>query len=73
MRKLYENFHIFHIQKRIVSAETVSGTTVLQNGFRLSHFVMDDPVLHNEAIANGTVTIAHGRSRPSAGGTFFLN
>ena len=31
---------------------------------------MDDPVLHNEAIANGTVTI--GRSRPSAGGTYLF-
>ena len=28
MRKLYENFHIFHFQKRIVSAETIRGNTV---------------------------------------------
>ena len=28
MRKLYENFHIFHFQKRIVSAETIRGITV---------------------------------------------
>ena len=25
MRKLYENFHIFYFQKRIVSAETIQG------------------------------------------------
>ena len=29
MRKLYENFHIFHFQKRIVSAKTIRGNTVL--------------------------------------------
>ena len=28
MRKLYENFRIFHFQKRIVSAETIRGNTV---------------------------------------------
>ena len=28
MRKLYENFHIFHFHKRIVSAETIRGNTV---------------------------------------------
>ena len=28
MRKLYENFHIFHFQKQIVSAETIRGNTV---------------------------------------------
>ena len=28
MQKLYENFHIFHFQKRIVSAETIRGNTV---------------------------------------------
>ena len=28
MRKLYENFHIFHFQKRIVSTETIPGNTV---------------------------------------------
>ena len=28
MRKLYENFHIFHFQKRIVSAETIRGNMV---------------------------------------------
>jgi hypothetical protein len=29
MKKLYENFHIFHFQKRIVSAETIRGYTVV--------------------------------------------
>ena len=29
MRKLYENFHIIHFQKRIVSAETIRENTVL--------------------------------------------
>ena len=28
MRKLYENVHIFHFQKRIFSAETIRGNTV---------------------------------------------
>ena len=28
MQKIYENFHIFHFQKRIVSAETIRGNTV---------------------------------------------
>ena len=28
MRKLYENFHILHFQKRIVSEETIRGNTV---------------------------------------------
>ena len=28
MRKPYENFHIFHFQKRIVSTETICGNTV---------------------------------------------
>ena len=28
MRKLYENFHIFHFQKRIVSVETIRGNMV---------------------------------------------
>ena len=31
MRKLYENFHIFYFQKRIVSAETILGNTVFYN------------------------------------------
>ena len=30
MRKQYENFHIFHFQKRIVAAETIRGNTVSQ-------------------------------------------
>ena len=30
MRKLYENFHIFHFQKRKVSAETIRGNKVLR-------------------------------------------
>ena len=29
MRKLNENIHIFHFQKRIVSAETIFGNTVV--------------------------------------------
>ena len=29
MWKLYENFHIFQFQKRIVSAETIRGNTVI--------------------------------------------
>ena len=28
MRKLYENSHIFHFQKRLVSADTIRGNTV---------------------------------------------
>ena len=28
MQKLYENFHIIHFQKRIVSAETIRRNTV---------------------------------------------
>ena len=28
MRKVYENFHILHFQKRIVSAEIICGNTV---------------------------------------------
>jgi hypothetical protein len=32
MRKLYENFHILHFQKRIVSVETICGNTVLGFG-----------------------------------------
>ena len=28
MQKLHENFHIFHFQKRLVSAETIRGNTV---------------------------------------------
>ena len=31
MWKLYENFHIFHFQKRIVSAETIRGNTVIKS------------------------------------------
>ena len=34
MRKLYENFHIFHFQKRIVSAETIRGNMVLFSRWR---------------------------------------
>ena len=30
MRKLFENFQIFHFQKRIVSAETIHGNTVTE-------------------------------------------
>ena len=30
MRKLYEIFNILQIQKRIVSAETIRGNTVIQ-------------------------------------------
>ena len=29
MRKLYDNFHIFHFQKRIVSSKTIRGNTIL--------------------------------------------
>jgi hypothetical protein len=35
MRKLYENLHIFHFQKRIVSAETICGNTASTGGPRL--------------------------------------
>ena len=31
MRKLYENFYIFHFQKRIVSAKTICGNTVIKS------------------------------------------
>ena len=40
MRKLYKNFHIFHFQERIVSAETICGNAInmlLQNWF-LTHY-----------------------------------
>ena len=30
MWKLYENFYIFHFQKRIVSAETIRGNMVIE-------------------------------------------
>ena len=30
MQKLYENFHIFHFQKKVVSVETIRGNTVSQ-------------------------------------------
>ena len=33
MRKLYENFHILHFQKRIVSAETIRGNTVAKEKY----------------------------------------
>jgi hypothetical protein len=33
MRKLYENFHVLHFQKRIVSAETIRGNTVFMKSF----------------------------------------
>ena len=36
MRKMYENFHIFHFQKRIVSAETICGNTVYYSQLILS-------------------------------------
>ena len=36
MRKLYKNFHIFHFKKRIVSAETIRGNTILQKPFYLA-------------------------------------
>ena len=29
MQKIYENFHIFHFQKRIASVETICENTVL--------------------------------------------
>jgi len=29
MQKLYENFHILHFQKEIVSTETIRGNTVV--------------------------------------------
>ena len=35
MRKLYENFHIFYLQKRIVSAEAIRGNTVCVRTFKL--------------------------------------
>ena len=30
MWKLYENFHIFHLQKRIISKETIRGNTIIE-------------------------------------------
>ena len=40
MQKLYENFHIFYFQKRIVSAETIRGNMVFpihhKQNFRFS-------------------------------------
>ena len=33
MRKLYEKFHIFHFQKRTVSAETICGNMVGEKTF----------------------------------------
>ena len=41
MPKLYENFHIFHFQKRIVSAETIRGNTVFKNPiFKERNFIL---------------------------------
>ena len=40
MRKLYENIHIFHFQKRIFSAETVRGNTTYVNKLKLPHEIM---------------------------------
>ena len=37
MRKLYENLHIFYFQKRIVSAETIRGNTVIFRNEYLAH------------------------------------
>ena len=37
MRKLYENFHIFYFQKRIVSTETIRGNSVPV--LRLKYFI----------------------------------
>jgi uncharacterized protein (DUF486 family) len=31
MRKRYENFHIFYLQKRLVSAEIIRGNTLYEN------------------------------------------
>ena len=37
MQKLYENFHIFYFQKRIISAETIRGNTVLCWSFQKAY------------------------------------
>jgi hypothetical protein len=37
MRKLYENFHILHFQKRIVSAETIRENMVKLNATQNSY------------------------------------
>ena len=52
MRKLYENFHIFHFQNRIVSAEYICGNTVCWFlSKNISNFVpaawkLDNPYYH---------------------------
>ena len=45
MRKLYENAHIFCLQKRVVSAETICGNTVISE-FQNHLQTKSDPVLH---------------------------
>ena len=42
MWKLYENFHIFHFHKRIVSAETIRGNTVVKNSSEI--FFIPGPI-----------------------------
>jgi hypothetical protein len=43
MRKLYENFHFFHFQKRIVSAETIRGNSVVLK--QISHVFIQNFLL----------------------------
>ena len=50
MRKLYENFHIFHFQKRIVSSETILGNTVP---------IFSQKVAKNDLVVSMSVKIGH--------------
>ena len=50
MWKLFENFHILHFQKKIVSAETICGNTVILNDLLnewVAEGVASDPFDYN--------------------------
>ena len=55
MRKPYENFHIFHFQKRIVSAETIRGNMVIWEVF--ARFKKRWPTGRNSSLSQGIIEI----------------
>ena len=55
MRKLYENFHILHFQKRIVSVETICGNTV--------HILDSNVLLSENELFSSTQTILKVNAR----------
>ena len=73
MQKLYENFHIFHFQKRMVSDETIRGNTICERISDLVYGLVGKcvTVFLNQTIVGYLIEITQGHSNVKKPYTFY--